>query len=152
MIRRRNLFAAALASVLLVATVSACGGVSDPPSAPAASPTVATHAVTPSLSQPAPNGSTSAPTGTGSCAEVYKVGAVLDEVLSCTNNGVEVSVGTLACLDPERLGTLDTSNGVSRPVWFTVPGAVVAVDGSLTTDTAYAVAYKKCTGKAPKTA
>jgi hypothetical protein len=70
--------------------------------------------------------------------------------LSCTNNGTAVSVGTLACLDPERLGTLDATNGVSPPVWFVVPGAVVAVHGFLAADTAYAAAYKKCTGKAPK--
>jgi hypothetical protein len=150
MIGLPHLFATALASALLLATVSACGGVGDPPSAPATSSPPAAHAATSTASQPVPTGSTGAPTGSGSCAEVYKVGTVLTEVLSCTNGGVMVSVGTLACLDPVRLGTLDATNGVSQPVWFVVPGAVVAVDGSLTTDTAYAVAYKKCTGNAPK--
>ena len=150
MIRRPHLLASALTSALLLATVSACGGASDSPSALVTSSTAETHAAPPTSSQPTPSGSTGAPTGSGSCAEVYKVGAILTEVLSCTNNGVAVSVGTLACLDPGRLGTLDSSNGVSRSVWFVVPGAVVAVNGSLTTDTAYAVAYKKCTGKAPK--
>lgn len=99
------------------------------------------------------SGSTSAPRGgspTGhSCAEVYAVGQHITEIRSCTVNKKPVSVGSYTCIGPERLGSLDLSAGLSRTVWFVVPGVVTAAAVPLKSDPAYITAFTKCTGKAP---
>lgn len=84
-----------------------------------------------------------------SCTHVYAVGAKLTQILSCSVKGVPTVVGTYNCLGgSEQLGYLDSSAGLSEPVWFVIPGVVTAVVGSLKTDPAYAAAFEKCTGKA----
>lgn len=68
---------------------------------------------------------------------------------SCTVNNEPVSVGSYTCIGPERLGSLDSSAGLSQTVWFVVPGVVTAAAGPLKSDPAYIAAFTKCTGKAP---